>query len=113
MKKLHTFFADTIFVAHCFVGIFIAVGWMFPKIKIFYLIFMALLLSSWIFLNYCPLSKWEFALRKKYDETVDIDTEIIQHYAYKFFKLKIPSKFIFVLGLFAYIVLVFLTMIVN
>jgi hypothetical protein len=62
-------------------------------------------IGSWIFLGYCPLSKWEFTLRNKYDKTIDPNREIIQHYLEKFMGIKVPSKKIIFWGIFVYIIL--------
>jgi len=105
MKKIHIFFANSIFVLHCVLAIFILTGWLFPSIKIYYLFTLLLWISSWIFLGYCPPTKWELLLRKKYDSTIDPHTEIIQFYMKKIFKKNISSKTIFATGMIVWILL--------
>jgi hypothetical protein len=109
MKKFHIFIANTLFIFHCLIGIFILTGWMFSKIKLEYLTFLAIWLSCWIFLGYCPPSKWEFTLRRKYDKSIDVNAESIKYYMYKFFNKDIPSKSVFSVGIIIFIILIFLT----
>lgn len=110
MRKLHIFLANTIFLLHCLLGIFILTGWLFPRFKILYLAILILWLSSWIFLGYCPPTKWEFLLRKKYDESIDPNAEAIKYYMYKFFGVDIPSRRIFIGGKIVFVILVTLSL---
>jgi hypothetical protein len=109
MRKIYLLLANTLFVLHGLLVIFILFGWIFPSIKIIYLAVLLLWLSSWIFLGYCPPTKWEFLLRKKYDKNIDTNAEAIQYYMYKFFKKEISSDTIFTGGLILFIILVLLT----
>ena len=110
MRKLHILIANLIFVIHCLLGVFILVGWLFPKIKFLYLAVLSLLLVCWVFLGYCPLSRWEFSLRKKHDKSIDQYAESIKYYMYKFFKKDIPAQAIFNWGLVVFIVLTILSL---
>lgn len=110
MRKFHIFLANSIFGFHCLIGIFILSGWYFSQIKFEYLTFLVIWLSCWIFLGYCPVTKWEFLLRKKYDDTIDPNAESIQYYVYKFFGKKISSKVIFTGGILVFIILIILTL---
>lgn len=110
MRKINLFTANLLFVFHCFVGIFILSGWMFPEIKFLYLGFLIGWITSWIVLGYCPLTKWEFKIRKKYNENIDPNAEIIKYYAYKFFKIDIPSKTIYIGGIIMCTILIVLTL---
>jgi len=113
MRKLNILIADILFVLHCLVGIFILSGWMFSKIKVIYLAFLIGWLSCWLFLGYCPITKWEFLLRRKYNKSINPNDEAIQYYMYKFFKKKIPARAIFTGGLIVFIILVILTLTVH
>jgi hypothetical protein len=68
-------------------------------------------LFSWVFLGYCPFSKWEFLLRRRYNKNIDQNAEAIKYYMYKFFKKDIPSKTIFSVGIIVFIVLIIVTLI--
>ena len=104
--------ANLIFLAHCLIGVFILSGWYFREVKIAYLALLTGWLACWVFLGYCPLTKWEFTLRRKYDKSFDPYDEAIQHYVYKFFGKKIPARTIFTGGIVVLIILVILTLIV-
>ncbi len=111
MEKTYKFLANTVFIIHLILGIFILTGWIFSSIKIPYLLVLMLWLFSWVFLNHCPLTKLELSLRKKYDNSIDINTEIIQYYINKIFKKTISSKKIFIIGLIILIILIILTLV--
>ncbi|MCC6520881.1 DUF2784 family protein [Candidatus Nomurabacteria bacterium] len=113
MRKFHIFLANTLFVAHCLFAIFILSGWIFPEIKVLYLAVLLIWISCWIFLGYCPPTKWEFMLRKKYNDNIDPNTEFIQHYAYTFFKKNISSRTVFIVGIITCAILLLLTFYVN
>jgi hypothetical protein len=105
-KRATLLLADTVFVIHCLIGVCIVSGWYFPAVQVAYITLLILWISCWIFLGYCPLTKWEFLLRRKYDQSVDPEAEIIQYYAYKLFKQRISSKVILGCGIALFIVLV-------
>jgi len=111
MRKLHISIANIIFILHCFVALFIFTGWLFPQIKFYYFCFLIIWILTWIFLGYCPITKWEFTLRNKYDKNINPEAEIIKYYIYKLFKIEIPSKVIFISGIVAFISLIILTII--
>lgn len=109
MRKFYIFFANMLFVFHYFLGIFILVGWLFPEIKLLYLAVLFCWLFSWVLLGYCPPTRWEFLLRRKYDKSIDPNAEAVKYYLYKFFKINIPSKSIFTGGLIVFIILTILS----
>ncbi len=49
-------------------------------------------------------------LRKKYDDRIDPNAEIIQYYLYKFFKKEISSRVVFTGGIVVFIILTTLTL---
>jgi hypothetical protein len=100
--------ANLIFVFHFIFGLFLIFGWMYPNLKILHLICLFLWIGSWIILDYCPLTKWEFKLRNILDKTFDHNAEIIQFYIYRFTGHKVESKLIFGLGFVVFIVLLYL-----
>jgi hypothetical protein len=75
-----------------------------------YLTVLMLWLFSWVFLGYCPPTKWEFLLRRKYDESIDPNVEAIKYYMYKFFKKRISSEIIFTGGVIIFITLIIVTL---
>jgi len=103
--------ANSLFVFHLFVGIFFTIGWIFTQIqmRVFYLVSLLAWVLSWVVLNYCPLSKWEFVLRSKYDKNIEPNTEMIKYYMYKFFKIDLSEKSILLGGIIVLNALVFLT----
>lgn len=113
MRKIHILLANILFIIHFLLGVFILLGWLFPNIKILYLVILLLWISSWIFLGYCPITKWEFLLRRKYDKSIDPNAEAIKYYVYKFPKKDIPSQTIFMSGIVICIVLVILTLFIK
>lgn len=113
MKKIHLFLANTLLVTHILLAIFILIGWVFPNIALYYRLTLFLWFGSWVFLGYCPLTKWELLLRKKSDPDIDINTEIIQLYTKKFFKKNISSNAILLGGLVVFSILVILTFTVS
>ena len=113
MRKIDILFADLFFIFHCLFGVFLLVGWFFPRIKFIYLTALILWLSSWLILGYCPLTKWEFMLRRKYNKDINPNDEAIQYYMKKFFNKNISAKAIFTVGLIAFIIFTGLTLIIN
>lgn len=113
MRKLHLVIANILFVLHCLVGVVILIGWYFPEIKIFYISLLIAWIGSWIFLGYCPITKWEFLLRRKYDNTIDPNAEAIKYYMYKFFKKDISSRLIFIGGLVVFFVALVLSLTIH
>jgi hypothetical protein len=93
--------------------VFIIVGWYFSQIKFVYLAVLAVWLASWLLLGYCPITKWEFLLRRKYNKDINPNDEAIQYYIYKFFKKKISARAIFTGGLVVFVILTALTLITN
>lgn len=68
-------------------------------------------LACWILLGYCPITKWEFTLRRRYDKSINPSAEAIQYYLYKFFNKNVSSKAIFTGGLIVFIILIVLSII--
>lgn len=110
-KNFHILIANILFLTHCLLGVFLLIGWYFFQIKFLYLIVLLIWLSCWILLGYCPFTKWEFGLRRKYDKNIDSNAEAIKYYMNKFFKKNIPAKAIFIWGLVVFIILTALTLV--
>ena len=109
IRNFHIFLADAIFALHCIIGIFILTGWYFPQIKIAYIIFLLCWLFCWFILGYCPVTYWEFALRRKYNPALDPKEEALQHYMNKFFNINLSSRGILKIGLVVFVILITLT----
>ena len=107
-KQLAFILANTILGTHFLYGALLLVGWSFSGVKFLYLSSLLLWIGSWNFLGYCPLTKWEFQIRKMYDPTINVETEIIQHYVNKFFDVLVPARVIFSTGLVLFTALFFL-----
>ena len=93
------------------IGAVILIGWKFPQFKLIYVILLLVWIGSWIFLGYCPITKWEFLLRRKYDKSIDPNAEAIKYYMYKFFNKDIPSKTIFTIGIIIFVIVLVLSLI--
>ena len=105
MRKINLFVADTLFVFHCLLGAFILFGWLFPRVHLLYLVVLILWPLCWVFLGYCPPTKWEFTLRRKYDKTIDPNAEAIEYYMYKFFKKRVKRRTVFTVGVIIWAIL--------
>jgi hypothetical protein len=99
IKKFDLLLANLLFILHILVGGIILFGWIFPQIRILYLAVLVIWPLCWIILKYCPLTQWEFLLRRKYDKNVDYHSEYINYYVSKFFNVDIPINKIFFWGL--------------
>ncbi|HEV7423705.1 MAG TPA: DUF2784 family protein [Candidatus Paceibacterota bacterium] len=99
MKKFDLLVANFLFVLHILVAGIILFGWLFPQIRILYLGILILWPLCWIFLGYCPFTKWEFFFRKKFEKHIRYHKEFIHYYMHKFFKINIPVRTIFMYGL--------------
>ena len=109
MKTLYRFAANTVFVFHILLGIFFLVGWIFPSIKMVYLPLLIAWPLSWVVLGYCPTTKLELLLRKKYDKRINTNAESIQYNAKKYLGVHIASRPIFIGGISVFFVLFFLS----
>jgi hypothetical protein len=103
-KILYITLANIIFLFHCIIGFFILTGWYFSQISSVYRFFLLIWLACWLVLGYCPITKWEFSLRRKYDPTINPHNEAIQHYMKKFFNIDISTKAILKAGLIIFII---------
>lgn len=93
MQKItYRILADLIFILHVGVVIVIVIGWYYPALQNFNLIVTLIVLVSEIYFGYCPLTKWEFVLRKKLEPNLNYDSGFISYYVYKIFGLNIPSN---------------------
>jgi len=77
---------------------------MFPEIRVQYLMLLIGWPVCWLIVGYCPLSKWEFQLRNKYVQGVDLNGEIISHYMKKLFNIDVPKRDVFNFGLMFFLV---------
>lgn len=92
--KIYRLLTDLIFIIHILVVLIVLFGWAFPVLKLIYLLVLIVSLMATLFLNACPLSKWEFDLRKKLDPSLNYDYTFLTYYFYKLGLRKIPSKVI-------------------
>lgn len=111
VKLAYYWIANLIFFSHFALGVYYLVGWQWKEYHLIYWILMTAWIGSWLTLGYCPLSRAEFSLRKRYDSAIDPNREIIQYYIQKFFGILIPSKVIIFWGLIVYILLLSLSLI--
>ena len=85
--------ADLIFYFHLMLVLLVLFGWALPKLWLLYMFVLEMTLLSDIFFGYCILSKWEFYLRKKIDETVAYSYTWTTYYTYKYTQHTISEKF--------------------
>lgn len=109
MKGFYEWAANAIVTLHILIAIFILLGWMFKEIQPIYLAILVAWPLSWVILGYCPLTKWELLLRKKNDPAIDPNTEKIQYLAKKYFHINLPSRPIFIGGIFVFFLLFILS----
>jgi hypothetical protein len=105
--------ADVLFVLHLLFGVLLLVGWAFSEYRVWYLIILAVWPLSWIALGYCPFTKWELLLRQKARPELDTSEEFIMYYAWKFFRIRIPARVVYVGGLMLFVVLLVLSLSTN
>lgn len=110
---MYVWAANLLFLLHVLLGIFLLFGWLLPQITYLYVVVLISWPLCWMILGYCPLSKWEFTLRKQYDSTVDVHAEVIQHYMYMFFGIRISTAVIYAGGLVVFFGLVTLYFVRN
>ena len=111
MKKIHITIANILFLLHFLFAVFLIFGWLFPQIKVLYLTILIGWLLSWIILEYCMFTKWEFILRKKYNKNIDTNAEFIKYYMNRFFKKDWSSKAISTVALILFFVFLVLALI--
>ena len=112
MKKIKLFFANILFLFHIVLGIVIIFGWIFSTYRLEYLLLLTSWMACWIFLGYCPFTKWELLLRGKTKVEAEAG-EFIQHYVDKFFNKKIPQNKIFIGGMFCFILFITLSFLIR
>lgn len=87
-------FANLLLLLHVLVVIIVLVGWYYPSLQMIHLIIAFLVLIAEVFLGYCPLTRWEFLLRKKVEPNLNYDSSFLSYYAYKVLKVDIPGRVI-------------------
>lgn len=93
MKFFYRIIADTICLIHLFVVSIALFGWLIPKLQPFYIATLIITLLSDLAFGYCILSKWEFDIRKKIDQSINYDFAWTTYYTRKFTKKNISNSF--------------------
>lgn len=83
MRSIYKLSADIIFVIHAFVFLTILFGWAFPSIWYIYISLLVVTLLSDLIFGFCPISKWEFLLRKKIDPKLSYNYQWTSYYTRK------------------------------
>jgi len=109
VKKVYKWSANSILGLHVGLTVFFAVGWMFREVQVFYLPLLFSWPLSWVTLGYCPLTKWEFFLRSKYNPTIDANAEAIRYNMQKYFGITLHPRPIYIAGIAAFFVLLTLS----
>ena len=93
-KTIDFWKVNILFLIHFILVFIIFFGWMLPSVHFIYISVLFATLLCWTFLGYCPITKWEFNIRRKYEPELDYRNEYIEYYFSKFFKVNIPVTFI-------------------
>ncbi len=91
MNKL---LANIIFVVHFIFVIFILFGWLFPNIWYLYITALFITLLSEIILGYCPLSKFEFQIRKRVNPSLNYNYSFASYYTHRITDKFLSDKFV-------------------
>lgn len=97
---MYTCAANPVFLVHAVNFLILVFGWAIPALWPIYMGVLVATLTSLLFLSYCPLTKWEFELRKKVDPTVECPSGFLNLYAYKLVGMRISDTFIYWTGIF-------------
>ncbi len=58
----------------------------------FYFALLVVTLFSWIFLGYCPITKWEFDIRSKYMKMPKYNYEYLHFWGHKYLHINLSVK---------------------
>ena len=108
-KSFYFWIANAVTIAHVLFGLFCLFGWRYPELSPVHITALVLWIGSWLVLGYCPLTRLEFGLRKKYNPIVDVRAEIITTYIYNFFGIKLSHGVVVGSGLAVFLILLFLS----
>lgn len=99
MKRAIFFWlANLVLALHFCFAIFVLIGWYFQSVSWLYYAAMISWFYSWFLLGFCPLTKWEFLLRRYYDDSIDINREFITYHLEKQFGITVAKERILVIG---------------
>jgi len=87
------FLANFIFGVHLLVVLINLTGWYFESFRWFYIGILSITLLSNLLLDYCPLTRWEFNLRKKINPNSNYGSSFLAQYFLRVFRLDIPAKY--------------------
>lgn len=96
---MYTFGANLIFVFHVLWALVAIFGWLIPALWPLYMAVLAATLISLLFLSHCPLTRWEFNMRRKVDPTASSSSVFLAHYLAKLLGRQITDAFILRAGL--------------
>ena len=99
MNLIYKLAADAIWLLHFCVVAIALFGWLIPQIWYLYMLVLASVMTSNIFLDYCLLSKWEFDLRKKINPELEYDYAYNSYYTYNLTKGYLSRNFLRNVGL--------------
>lgn len=86
--------ANSILSIHLVIVAIMLFGWMFTSVSYLYLLTLVTTLLFELALGYCPLTKWEFNLRKKLEPNLSYDYSFLSYYGYRLFQHRVSYKFI-------------------
>lgn len=102
-KTRFTLLANAIFLFHVALVAIILFGWMLPSALVYRMALIVTLLSE-LLLGYCPLTKWEFSVRKILNPGLDYDYSFFGYYGHKIAQQHISPKLI------RYLAIIFLSL---
>jgi len=94
MRALEHAAAVGIFLIHCVVVFAALFGWLFDPLWPLYILLLAVILAQDVFLGYCILSRWEFALRRMLNPRLRYDYTFTSFYTYKLTHKRLSTHFI-------------------
>jgi hypothetical protein len=82
-RTLYNVVADLLFGIHLIIVGILLLGWLNLQVLPVYSLALTATLLSEALLGYCPLTRWEFALRRKANPSISYGKNYLSYYAYK------------------------------
>lgn len=93
MKTIYRITAIFLDIIHIPIVFIIFFGWVLNGFWSYvYLAILIITLLCWQILGYCPVTKWEFDIRRKYMNIPSYHYEYLHYWGYKFLNISINPK---------------------
>ncbi len=93
MRTVYKISAQLIFLIHSALFLLVLTGYLFPGLWYYYMGVLLLAFVSDLLFGYCLLSKWEFQLRKKWNQNIDYNYSFASYYTYKLTNKRMNDTF--------------------